>query len=114
MTSASWAGPDRPQPAQRREGRAGSGQRATVGPVIQLCRVRLCPAGRVGEREDDRPLGLGCHLTHDGFGECAGGGGQSEQNPNVDVVYHIGELRSPRQPPASYPLSGLRELALRI
>jgi len=45
-------------------------------------------------------------------GEGAGGGGQSQQNTDVDAVYDVGKLGGPGQPPTSYPVGGLSEVTL--
>ena len=96
----------------RRERRARGDQRTSVGPVVQFGGVRLGTAGRVGQREDDGPIGLAGHFAHDVLGESAGGSGQAEQHPDVDVVHDVRELGGTGQTPVRHAPGGLSEFAL--
>lgn len=102
-----------PVPVQRREWRSGGDQGTSVGPLVQLRRVRLGPARRVGQRKDDRSVGLAREFTHDGFGECARGGGQADQHTDIDMVDHVGEPGAPGHTPARHPAGRLGEPTLR-
>ena len=91
---------------QRCERRTGGDQRTPVGPIVQFGRVRLGAARRVGQREDDRPLGLSRELAHDVFSESARRSGQPQQDADVDVVYDVGELGGPDRPQSATRLAG--------
>ncbi len=70
---------------------AGGDQRPAVAPAQQVGRRRLDPLGRVGDREDDRPLDPRRHRAYDPLGERAVRGGGAQQHGRFDPLDDLGQ-----------------------
>jgi hypothetical protein len=75
----------------RRERGAGGDERTAIGPAGQILRAGLAAAGRVGQRHDDRPFGVGGDAAHDLFGEGPARGRQPDKRGRVHGIDHVGE-----------------------
>jgi hypothetical protein len=97
----------------RRERGAGGHERTAIGPADQILRAGLAAAGRVGQRHDDRPFGVGGDTAHDLFGEGPARGRQSDERGRVNSVDHLGEAGWPAGFGAGHGARRLGETALR-
>jgi hypothetical protein len=103
---------DRTDPHRRERG-AGSDERTAIGPAVQILRAGLAAAGRVGQRHDDRPFGVGDDAAHDLFGEGPARGRQSDERGRVHSLDHVGEEGWPAGFGAGHGSRRLGETALR-
>ena len=77
-----------------RERAARGHERPPVRPAQDVFRLRLRLAGRVREREHDRPLDVGRHLAQHGLGEGAGGAGHADEHGGMQRLDHGKEIVS--------------------
>ena len=75
----------------RRERAAGRDQRPPAGPGDQVSGLGLGVRGRVGQRHDDRPVNVGCHLGDDRLGEGAGLRRGPDQHRGPAVRHYLGQ-----------------------
>ena len=92
-------------PVERRPGANGLPVATRARPSVQARRSAGSASalrGRVGQRHDDRPVGVRGHVPDDGLGERAGLGGGADQHGRVDLGDDLGEA-DPRRPSAAQP-----------